>query len=73
MTKITPVAHGDNAVVFKEAALTVVCKKLYWDQFDQEHILDSSIIDRIYVKKHQPPHYQFIGEIVEEIEGSPAE
>lgn len=66
ITNITPEAHGDKTVVFKEAALTLVCRKLYWEQFDEDHV-DPEIIKGIYEKTGQPMHYQFIGEIVEEI------
>lgn len=67
MTKLTPEAHGDNAVTFKEANLTLVCRKLYWEQFDPDHV-DPKIMKDIYEATGQPTHYQFIGKIVEAIQ-----
>lgn len=67
LTQFTPQAH-DKTVIFKEAALTLVCRKVYWEQFNPEHV-DSAIMQHLYERTHQPTHYQFIGEIVEEIQG----
>lgn len=64
LTELTPTAHG-NTVIFPEASLTFVCRKLYQSQFDRSQ-LDASIADGIY--ENWEPHYQFIGEIVECIE-----
>ena len=51
-------------MTFKEAKLTFVCRKIYWDQFSLEH-LDPEIVSDIYSDK--PPHYEFIGEVIEVI------
>lgn len=65
-TRLTPEAHGET-VVFKEASLTFICRKLYWEQFDPSHV-DPAIMKNLYEKTKQPTHYQFIGEIVETLE-----
>ena len=61
MTSLTPERHGEG-VVFSEANLTFVCRKLYWEQFDPAHIAPE-VMREIY--SDRPPHYQFIGEIME--------
>lgn len=61
MTSLTPEGH-DKSVIFKEATLTFVCRKIYWDQFNPDH-LDPEIMREIYTDR--PLHYQFIGEITE--------
>lgn len=66
LTKLTPVAD-ENKVVYKEAELTFVCKKVYWGLFEGEHF-DQSLNDRFYIPRQLPPHYEFIGEIVDVIE-----
>ncbi len=73
---LTPVAAG-NGVTFKEADLTFVCKKLYEHQFDEAHLADS--VKEYYAanpsmytqagKDRWEPHYMYIGEVVEAIEG----
>ena len=61
MTSLTPERHGQG-VVFSEANLTFICRKLYWEQFNPDHI-DPEVAREIY--SDRPPHYQFIGEITE--------
>lgn len=68
LTQFTPQAH-DHTVIFKEAALTLVCRKVYWEQFNPQHV-DPAIMKNIYERTNQPTHYQFIGEIVETIENN---
>lgn len=73
---LTPVAVGDG-VTFKEADLTFVCKKLYEHQFDEAHLADK--IKEYYAANptaytqighdRWEPHYMYIGEVVEAIEG----
>ena len=73
---LTPVVAGDG-VTFKEADLTFVCKKLYEHQFDEAHLADS--VKEYYAanpsmytqvgKDRWEPHYMYIGEVVEAIEG----
>ena len=64
MTDLTPQQHGQS-FIFKEATLTFVCRKIYWDQFRAEN-LDKEIMEQIY--SDRPLHYQFIGEIMEVID-----
>jgi len=64
-TKLTPVSHG-NCVIFKEACLTYVCRKIYWDRMSVDQMLDPGVRDGMYQK--MPPHDEYIGEIVEVIE-----
>ena len=72
---LTPVAV-DDGVMFEEAELTFVCKKLYEHQFDEAHLADKI---KEYYASNPPeytkagsdrwePHYMYIGEIVETIE-----
>ena len=73
---LTPVAAG-NGVTFKEAELTFVCKKLYEHQFDEAHLADH--VKEYYAanpsmytqagKDRWEPHYMYIGEVVDAIEG----
>ena len=65
LTDLTPEEH-EHGVIFKEASLTFVCRKLYWDQFDTSHITDSEIVNGLYSRV--PVHYEYIGEIVDVIE-----
>lgn len=63
-TKLTPVAVGQS-VSFKEATLTLLCKKIY----RQDLITDTmpqEAIDRYYID--EAPHTMFIGEVVDIIE-----
>ena len=58
--------HG-SAIVFDEAVLTLVCRKVYHEQFNAQN-MDKAIHKEFYEDFDQPPHYQFIGEIVEVID-----
>lgn len=49
-----------------KASLTFICHKIYWEQFDPEHI-DSEIFSKVYAN-NRPTHYEFIGEIVEALD-----
>lgn len=63
--KFNPVEIKEyNTVSFKEAKHTIVCKKIYFDDFN-DSVLES-IKDRYY--KDEPYHRFYIGEIVSEIE-----
>lgn len=73
---LTPVAAGDG-VTFKEAELTFVCKKLYEHQFDEAHLAEK-VKDyyasnlAVYTQAGHDrwePHYMYIGEVVDAIEG----
>ncbi len=63
-TRLTPVKAGES-VSFKEACLTFVCRKIYWDKQSLDQ-LDYKISTGFYAKR--PPHYEYIGEIVDVIE-----
>ena len=63
LTKLTP-TEVDNSVSFKEAKLTFVCKKIYFNQFVKEHMHPD--YHHIYNDRF-PPHYEYIGEIIDVI------
>ena len=73
---LTPVAAG-NGVTFKEADLTFVCKNYMNTNSDEAHLADS--VKEYYAanpsmytqagKDRWEPHYMYIGEVVEAIEG----
>ena len=61
-------AYGaGDAPYFQEAKLVFVCKKLYFDDFDPAHFVDSTIDGANYAAKDY--HRMYIGEIVEVLEG----
>ena len=64
-TKLTAQPHLDT-VVFHEARLTFVCKKLYQEQFKFECMLPE-VKNSVY-RNGRVPHYQFIGEIIDVID-----
>ena len=59
-TGLTPVFEN-GAVYFKEAELTVICKKLYGDTIKPECFIDPSV-DKFYAARDY--HKFFIGEII---------
>lgn len=73
---LTPVAAGDG-VTFKEAELTFVCKKLYEHQFDEAYLAEKvkdyyASNPAVYTQAGHDrwePHYMYIGEVVDAIEG----
>ena len=62
---LTPVAAGDT-VTYREAQVTLVCRKLYSDELDLEKI-PPEIIDACYADGDG--HRLYIGEVVEIIRG----
>lgn len=66
LTKLTP-EFLDNATSFKEAKLTIVCKKIYFQDLDINNINTDSVpqseVDRFY--KTEPVHRMYIGEVVD--------
>lgn len=52
----------DNNVLYKEANLILVCKKIYVSRLEEKGFLDKSIIDECYPKKDF--HYVFYGDII---------
>lgn len=69
LTKLTP-EFLDNATSFKEAKLTIVCKKIYFQDLDINNINTDSVpqseVDRFY--KTEPVHRMYIGEVVDIID-----
>lgn len=69
LTKLTP-EFLENATSFKEAKLTIVCKKIYFQDMDINNIdaksISQSEIDRFY--KTEPMHRMYIGEVVDIID-----
>ena len=65
LTKLTP-EFLDNATTFKEAKLTIVCKKIYFQDLDINNIDIESVtqeeVDRFY--KAEPAHRMYIGEVI---------
>ena len=59
-----------KAISFKEAKITIVCKKIYFQDLDMNHIDNRSIpqeeIDRFY--KTEPMHRMYMGEVVDIID-----
>ena len=63
-TSLTPVSVG-NSISFKEAKITLLCKKIY----RQDLITDTmpqEAIDKYYID--EAPHTMFIGEVIDIIE-----
>lgn len=61
LTVLTPV-YADNFVRYKEARVTLVCRKIYW------HDLDRRLIPSDEVEKHytvEEPHRLYIGEVID--------
>lgn len=59
-SKLTVQKDEGGALVFAEAQLAVVCKKIYFQQMDPEHFLDASIAVNYPQKDY---HRMYIGEI----------
>ncbi len=55
----------DDAVTFKEAQLTILCKKIYFQDLDVKN-MDSSVIEKFY--DIEEPHRMYIGEVVDVID-----
>lgn len=59
VTGLTPV-YGEHGVYFEEAETVLICKKIYFQDFDPKHFLDETI-EGNYPKKDY--HRMYIGEI----------
>lgn len=59
------VTDRNGAPVFKEASLTLVCRKMYRDTLKEENLIDKSIIEKWYPQKDY--HDVYVAEIVEEL------
>ncbi|MBQ7263456.1 MAG: hypothetical protein IJR14_07015, partial [Synergistaceae bacterium] len=66
LTKLTPkaVQHG---VIFEEAEINFVCKKLYQQDMELENMAD--VVVEQYKTVGMPPHRMYIGQVVEMIGG----
>ena len=64
LTKLTP-KFLNNAISFKEAKLTIVCKKIYFQDLDVTRVPQYEA-DRYY--KTEPIHRMYIGEVVDIID-----
>lgn len=58
---LTPV-YLENAVTFREASVTLLCRKMYAHDFDVAKV-PPSVTDDYY--KTEPPHTVYVGEVVE--------
>ncbi len=69
LTKLTP-EFLKNCVSFKEAKLTIVCRKIYFQDLDIKNINTDSVsqseVDRFY--KDEPMHRMYIGEVIDIID-----
>ena len=65
MSSLTPEGRG-GTVIFQEASLTFICRKIYYAQFEPEHIAHD--VGEFYSRRNMPAHYEFIGEIMEVID-----
>ncbi|MBQ7618133.1 MAG: hypothetical protein IJS50_04595 [Desulfovibrio sp.] len=63
LTKLTAKAVGEG-VGYKEATLTLVCKKIYCDQLKKERIPAEAIATFYSGNDGVDPHYMYIGEVL---------
>ena len=64
LTKLTP-NFLDKTTTFNEAKLTLICKKLYHQDFDITNV-PNEVAESVY--KNEPIHRMYIGEIVDIVE-----
>ena len=64
-TKLTPTEKG-NVVIYPEAKMTLICKKVYWDKMKRDHFIDQDIVQKYYIEEE--PHHFYMGEIIEVFE-----
>lgn len=58
---LTKIWDDEGAVIFREAKLTIICKKLYYEDFNPDRFLDPTIMNN-YPKMDF--HRAYIGQIV---------
>ena len=63
VAKLTPTKHNE-VTIYQEAKVTIICKKIYWNDFDINNIPKEQI--KTYYEKEEP-HRMFVGEIIEVI------
>ena len=64
ISNLTPIKHGE-VTIYKEAKVSLVCKKIYFDDFKFEN-MPKEVIKLLY--EGQENHRMFIGEVVEIVE-----
>lgn len=64
LTNLTP-DYLKNGTSFKEAKITIICKKIYYQDLDINNIPKTEI-DKFY--KAEPVHRMFIGEVIDIID-----
>lgn len=64
LTKLTP-EFLENAIFFKEAKITIVCKKIYFQDLDITKVPQYAL-DRYY--QTEPIHRMYIGEVIDIID-----
>ena len=65
LTNLHPIGIEDDSVGFKEASLTLFCRKIYWNDLDLNQIPDE-FKKRYY--ETEAPHRMYIGEVIDIIE-----
>lgn len=56
------VSFENNAPIFSQASLTMICKKMYCQQLDEKSFVDNGIANKWY--KEKDFHYMYVVEIV---------
>lgn len=64
LTNLTP-EFLENSISFKESKLTIVCKKIYFQDFDITTIPQNEV-EKFY--KTEPVHRMYIGEVIDIID-----
>ena len=52
----------DQSVTFKEAEVTLLCKKIYWQDLVREN-MPEEVVEQVYSREE--PHRMYIGEVVD--------
>lgn len=63
---LTPVAAGEG-VSFAEAKVTLVCKKLYWQDMDRSHLPEA--VQKAFYPEGETVHRLYIGQVLDVLEG----
>lgn len=66
LTKLTP-EFLERSISFSAAKLTLVCKKIYFQDFDIRNVnIEQSEVERLY--SNEPMHTMYIGEVIDIID-----
>ena len=70
LTKLSPL-YLDNCVSFNEANITIICKKIYYQDLDLD-IIKNNLTDDIFNHFYgtDPVHRMYIGEVIKIINGN---